>query len=183
MDLDDTGIYDAQYLAGLIADETKMSRKDLCAARERELRNAVRIRRRVGDWARKALTEWRWLESGLIPRKRPPLKLDGRTLSSVVAITDDSKLNLAEIKQLLARVEKTIHQQPNDVRSAMNGFVIAVGSYVVPLTDLAIQTGRKNGPVSVDVGNTACKIPFSPDYIQKVQKRGTIGKKCKTARC
>src|SRR4051794_37302532 len=29
LDLYDTGIYDAQYLAGLIADETKMSRKDL----------------------------------------------------------------------------------------------------------------------------------------------------------
>src|SRR5918999_1642854 len=29
LDLYDTGIYDAQYLAGLVADETKMTRKDL----------------------------------------------------------------------------------------------------------------------------------------------------------
>src|SRR4051812_39691213 len=30
LDLYDTGVYDAMYLAGLIADETKMTRKDLC---------------------------------------------------------------------------------------------------------------------------------------------------------
>src|SRR5215211_4766131 len=29
LDLYDTGVYDAQYLAGLIADETKMTKKDL----------------------------------------------------------------------------------------------------------------------------------------------------------
>jgi hypothetical protein len=40
-----------------------------------------------------------------------------------------------------------------------------------------------SGLVEVDMGNTACKVPFAPDYIQKVKDRGTIGKKRKSARC
>ena len=65
----------------------------------------------------------------------------------------------------------------------MNSFVIAVGAYVESLTELAMKTAEKVGVVSVDMGNTACKVPFAPDYIKKVQKRGTIGKKRRSARC
>jgi hypothetical protein len=65
----------------------------------------------------------------------------------------------------------------------MNGFVIAVGSYVRALTDLAVQVGEKVGEVTVDMGGTACKVPYAPDYIDKVRKRGTIGKKRKSAKC
>ena len=65
----------------------------------------------------------------------------------------------------------------------MNGFVIAVGCYVEELTALALQTAGKIGRVSVDMGNTACEVPYAPEYIQKIQKRGTIGKKRKTAKC
>ena len=57
----------------------------------------------------------------------------------------------------------------------MNGFVIAVGSYVRSLTDLALQTAQKIGEVSVDVGDTSCKVPYAPDYIEKVQKKGAVG--------
>ena len=51
------------------------------------------------------------------------------------------------------------------------------------LTDLALQTAAKIGIVEVDMGGTACKVPYAPEYIQKVQKRGAIGKKRKTAKC
>ena len=105
------------------------------------------------------------------------------TLSSLVAVTNDAGLDVAELKRLLKRVEQTIHQQGNRTRYTMNSFVIAVGIYVAELTELAIATGKKIGKVSVDMGNTECKVPASPEYIEKAQKRGTIGKKRKTARC
>jgi hypothetical protein len=95
----------------------------------------------------------------------------------------DSELDLAELKRLLQRVQKSIHQAPDEARSQMNSFVIAVGSYVKPLTDTAIEIGEKIGPVTVDMGDTACQVPFAPDSIRKVQKRGAIGKKRKTAKC
>jgi len=100
-----------------------------------------------------------------------------------VYIKADADLDLAELKQLLQRVQKTIHQAPNEVRSQMNAFVIAVGTYVQPLSVPALQAGEKIGPVTVDVGNTACQVPFAPDYIRKAEKRGAVGKKRKTAKC
>lgn len=105
------------------------------------------------------------------------------TLSSLVSIKDDAELDLAELKRLLQRVQRTIHQAPDAVRSQMNGFVIAVGSYVQALTKFATQIGEKIGPVKVDMGNTDCQVRFAPDYIRSVEKRGAIGKKRKTAKC
>jgi len=52
---------------------------------------------------------------------------------------------------------------------------------VPALTDLAVEVGEKIGRVEVDMGNTACEVPFAPDYIRKVQRRGSIGKKRKSA--
>ncbi len=94
-----------------------------------------------------------------------------------------SETTLSELKRLLQRVPKTIHQQPDFVRYAMNGFVIALGTYVPPLTDLAVCAAEKIGPVSVDMGNTTCQVPNAVEYILKVRQRGTIGKKRRTAKC
>jgi hypothetical protein len=41
----------------------------------------------------------------------------------------------------------------------------------------------KIGTVEVDMGDTACKVPSAREYIQKVQQRGTLGKKRKTVKC
>ena len=51
------------------------------------------------------------------------------------------------------------------------------------LTQAAILVGKEIGKVTVDMGDTACKVPFSPDYIQKVVTRGTVGKKRATVKC
>jgi hypothetical protein len=51
------------------------------------------------------------------------------------------------------------------------------------MTDAAIRVGEKIGPVTVDMGKTACEVPFAPAYIRKVQKRGAVGKKRKSAKC
>ena len=78
---------------------------------------------------------------------------------------------------------RTIHKSPDAARYDVNGVVIAVGCYVRSLTDLAIETAEKIGPVTTDMGDNACQIPLALDHIRKVQKRGTIGKKRKTAEC
>src|ERR1035441_623678 len=92
-------------------------------------------------------------------------------------------LDLAQLKQLMQRVEKTIHSAHNNARRQMNSFVIEVGTYVRPLTELAILTAERIGPVNVDVGNTSCQVLFAPDCIRKAEKRGAIGKKRKTVKC
>ena len=65
----------------------------------------------------------------------------------------------------------------------MNGFVIAVGSYVKELTETALDVGNQVGRIKVEMGGTACKVPFAPECIEKVRLRGSIGKKRKTAKC
>ena len=95
----------------------------------------------------------------------------------------DSDLDLPTLKRLLKRVEKTILKAPEQTRYEMNAFLIALGASVKSLTDQAIQAGEKIGPVTADLGNNQCQIPYAPDYIRKVQKRGSIGKKRKTAKC
>ena len=38
------------------------------------------------------------------------------------------------------------------------------------------------GEVTVDMGDTACKVPLASDYIAKIEAAGRVGKKRKTAR-
>ena len=182
LDLYDTGNYDAMYLAGLIADDARMTKKDF----RRWIANATHrpLASSTVPWVAAGSPHgWElgmvWIDS----KNALAAEAGWATLQSLVSIKNDSELDLPELKRLLERVRKTIHQAPNDVRFQMNMFVIAVGCYVQPLTDIALQVAEKIGPVTVDLGNTSCQVPFAPDYIRKVQKRGTIGKKRKTAKC
>ena len=182
LDLYDTGIYDAQYLAGLIADDPKMSKTDLY--RWVENASCSVVSECTVPWVAAESNHGRELALEWIESEKESVAAAGwATLSGLVAIKDDSELDLAGLKDLLHRVQATIHQQPNRVRYNMNGFVIAVGSYVQGLTDLALRTGAQIGTVTVEMGTTACKVPYARDYIEKVQQRGAIGKKRKTTKC
>jgi len=182
LDLYDTGIYDARYLAGLIVDDRQMTRDDLC--------------RWLAEANCGALQEytvpWVAVESGLgldLAREWIESPDEGvasagwATLSGWVALRPDSDLDLEEIRGWLRRIRETLPAQPNRVRYGMNSFVIAVGCYVAPLTETALETAAALGVVKVDMGKTACKVPPAADYIRKVQARGTLGKKRKTVKC
>jgi 3-methyladenine DNA glycosylase AlkD len=182
LDLYDTGIFDAMYLAGLIADDQKMTKKDLQHWVENV--NGSMTCEYTVPWVAAESLHGREVALKWIDSKKECIAAAGwATLSSLVGIKDDADLDLSQLKQLLERVQKTIHDQPNRVRYTMNGFVISVGSYVKSLTPLALQTAAKIGTVNVNVGDTACKVPDAAEYIKKVQKRGSIGKKRKTAKC
>jgi hypothetical protein len=105
------------------------------------------------------------------------------TYASLVAITPDEELDLAEVEKLLDRVKKTIHQSQNQVKYWMNNFVISVGGSVAPLTAKAKVVAKAVGTVEVDMGDTSCKVPDAVAYIAKVEKAGRVGKKRAMARC
>jgi 3-methyladenine DNA glycosylase AlkD len=180
----DTGNYDAMYLAGLIADDAKMTKKDL--QRWITLANTTHapLAGSTVPWVAAGSPHgWELALEWIDEKKSRTAAAGWATLGSLVSIKEDAELDLPKLKQLLERVRKGIHQAPDDVRYQMNFFVIAVGSYVKSLTDTAIQTAERIGPVEVDMGNTSCEVPFAPDYIRKVQGRGAIGKKRKSAKC
>lgn len=182
LELYNSGISDAMYLAGLIADEKQITREQL------------------QDWVEKAtwymLGEYTvawvaaesphgyelgktWIESD-----EETIACAGwSTLSSWLSITPAEQIDTEEVKNWIDRIVRDIHNAPNRVRYVMNGFVIAAGSFVPELTEYAVAAGEKIGKVHVDMGGTACKVPSIPDYIQKVKDKGNIGKKKKMARC
>ena len=181
-DLFETGISDAQYLAGLLADETKMTKKDLAGWVKKA--NWHMIGECSVAWVA-AESKHGW-ELGLewIDSKKDSIAAAGwSTLTSVVSLLPDASLDMKQLAKLLLRVEKEIHKAGNRTRSSMNGFIIGVGSFVAPMTEQAKAAAKKIGAVMVDVGDTACKVPDAIMYIDKVKKAGKLGKKKKEARC
>lgn len=180
LELYKTGNTDAMYLAGLMADEKKISEEEL------------------DDWADKAY--WHYLSEYAVPwvaaetefgfkigqkwikSKEERIASAGwATLAYFAGV--NSEVDIERYSQLLDTVEKEIHDAQNRVRYAMNGFVIAVGTYIKELTDKSLIIADKVGTVKVEMGGTACQVPLAKDYIQKTVEKGTVGKKRKTARC
>ncbi len=182
LDLYDTGNYDAMYLAGLIADDAKMTKADL-----RRWVKAAYCRGLCGatvPWVAAGSPHGWELAVEWIDAKAPLTAVVGwATLASLVSIKPDEGLDLAALKRLLQRVQKSMHQAPDVVRYQMNGFIIALGCHVQPLTAIAKETAERIGPVMADLGDNSCQVPFAPDYIRKAEQRGTIGKKRKSAKC
>lgn len=177
-----TGNSDAMYLAGLIADETRMSKQDL------------------QDWVKDAywymLSEvavadvaaetpyWNELAKEWMDSDEEMITCAGwGTYSAAISTRPNEELDFEEINGLLDGVERSIHSAPNRVRYDMNNFVICVGSYIPELSEKAKIVAESIGKVTVDMGGTACKVPFAPEYIAKVIDRGNLGKKRANARC
>ncbi len=178
----DSGISDAMYLAALVSEPQKMTKAQL----ERWAKAAFWQMLSESSVAWTAAESRFAVELGLkwIDDKQQSVATSGWcTLSSYVAITPDDEIDLPLFTKLLDRVKATINVAPNRVKNSMNGFVIAVGTYVIPLVAHAKTTAKAIGKVEVDVGDTACKIPVAADYIAKIEKAGALGKKRATAMC
>ncbi len=178
----DTGNSDAMYLAGLIADEKKITKNDL--QRWVQGANWYYLSEYTVPWiASESPHGW---ELGLqwIASDEESIVASGwSTLGNYVSITEDAEIDQDKIKDLLDYVGDNIHDAKNRVRYAMNQFVISCGCYLAELKKHAEATAKKIGKVSVNVGDTACKVPLASEYISKVGKMGRTGKKRKMARC
>jgi 3-methyladenine DNA glycosylase AlkD len=183
LDLYDTGIYDAMYFAGLIADDAKMTKKDLNRWAEKSIGGGSLAGCTV-PWVAVGGPHGYELALKWIESKKQHVAVAGwSTLACLASCRDDAELDVPALKKLLERVAKSIHQAPNDVRYAMNTFVIALGTYVRPLAEPALKTAGKIGRVTVDMGDTACRVPYAPDYIRKSRKGAPVAAKRKTVKC
>ncbi len=173
---------DAMYLAGLIADETKITKKDL------------------QNWVDKAywysLSEYvvpwiaadsghgfdlglKWIES----ESENIASAGWASLSNTIALEGGKTTHKEQYSNLLDRVKDQIHKDKNRVNYTMNAFVIAVGSYHPELNEKAYEIAKEIGKVTVNMGDTACKVPLASEYIEKVVGMGRLGKTKKMARC
>lgn len=177
-----SGIYDAMYLAGLSVNPKLLSKEMLQAWVEQANCYALAEYTVAGaaaesEHALELAREWMQSPEEMIA------VCGWSTYTNYLSITPDESLNLQEIRELLQQAKTKIHEERNRVRYAMNGFVIAVGSYVPALTEEAKQAAEQIGKVHVNVGNTACKVPLATDYIKKVEAMNRVGVKRKTCIC
>lgn len=182
LELYDTGNSDAMYLAGLVANGALMTKKQLESWARRA--SWSMISEYTVPWVASESPFAAELAQKWIDAKQPSVVSSGwMTWSAIVATRPDEELDLKVLQKLLDRVTLEIHDSNNRVRSAMNGFVISVGGYVLPLQKKAREAAKKIGKVEVDVGDTACKVPLALEYIDKMIARGNSGKKRKTVKC
>ena len=177
----DSGNFDAMYLAGLVADGSLMTKKQLesWVKQARWWISEYTVPWVAAESAHGCVLAMKWMRS----RNETIATSGWCTYSSIVATRPDDELDLVQIKELLAHVVAQIDSSPNRVRYTMNGFVIAVGTYVQPLLKQAKAAAKKIGVVSVDVGDTACKVPLASEYIAKVESKGRVGRKRTIAKC
>jgi 3-methyladenine DNA glycosylase AlkD len=181
-DLYATGNADAMYLAGLIADDPQMTIADL----QTWVRQAVsqNISEYTVPWVAAGSPHGYELALQWIDSPDEHIAAAGwATLGNIVALRPDTALDMPALKALLARVITTIAAVDDRVRMTMNGFIIALGSYVTALSDDAIAAAKKIGTVIVDMHGRACKVPDAVAYIEKAKGKGTLGKKKKMVKC
>ena len=177
-----TGISDAKYLAGLIADDARMSRADL----EEWVQGA--------DWSLHTESTVPWVASGspagmeaalawIDSDKWNIVSAGWRTLASIAVVKKDAELDVDLFRHLIRRVEETLYQAPEQSRSSMVSFIAGAGVGISELTEEALAAGERIGTVSVDRGKTACKLPDAARAIKAAASKGVIGKKRKTAKC
>ena len=182
LELYDTGNGDAQYLAGMIADGSAMTKPELnhwakTAAWSLISGNTVAwVTSEHPDGLTLAL---KWINA----KKESVVRSGWATLCAIVSITPDVDLPLDTIGQLLDRVVREMPVATDDIRYTMNNFIICVGTYVAPLGDPAIKAARTLGKVEIDMGPTACKVPDAEPYIIKSRRGKPIAPKRKTFRC
>lgn len=177
-----TGNSDAMYLAGLIADGSRMTRRDLdrwASTAPWHMIAGCTVPWVAAEHPRAYDIASHWIDS---PRELVATA-GWATLAALVSTRPDSELPIAGLEALLHRCEQQIHAAPNRVRYAMNSFVICCGTYAAPLATPAMDTATRIGKVNVDFGDTDCRVPDAPTYIVKSRRGKPIAPKRPTARC
>ncbi|MEX0856193.1 MAG: DNA alkylation repair protein, partial [Gemmatimonadota bacterium] len=153
LDLFATGIHDAMYLAGLLADDAQMTKKDL----DRWVREAgcPALLEYTVAWVAAGSPLGREIALEWIESPNEGIASAGwSTLAGLLALTPGDALDERELRARLEHIRKTIHDQPNRVRYTMNGFLISAGIYVPSVSTYAKEIARAIGPVTLDMGGT-----------------------------
>ena len=166
------------YLAGLIADESKMIMQNLPAWVKQAA--SVNIIEYTVPWIAAESRFSYELALKWIDAKQATVAAAGWfTLASLVAINPDDALDIPALKKLMSRVQNEIHKAEERVRHNMNGFVIAAGCYVTALTAYAISIADKT---KTRTDGQPYKIADATDYIIKSTGYGKLRKKEKNGK-
>ncbi len=178
-----TGMMEAMYLAGMLVNGAKMTREKL-----QEWAEGAGELQMISEYTVPWVTvehpdAWKLAKVWTASQPENMIASGWTTYSGLVAILPDEDLDMAEIRRLLAQVQRGIGKAQGRAKYTMNGFLLSVGCHVTPLSNEAKEVAREIGTVEVDMGDTACKVPEAVAYIEKVEGMGRLGRKRKTLRC
>lgn len=177
----ETGNSDAMYLAGLIADENKMTQADLTHWADGAY--WYMLSEYTVPWVCAESAHGYSLGKAWIQHPQERFAAAGWvTLGCLLALGKSADFEKDELNRLLDHIAKNLHSSQNRVRYCMNTFLIMVGTYVPELRNKAVGIAQGIGEVKVDLGSTACKVPEAASYIQAAAQRWN-GKYKKTVRC
>lgn len=182
LELFDTGNSDAMYLAALINSDELITKETLNIWVNQA--NWYMISEYAVPWAAASSKFGMELAIEWIQSDDSKIRTSGyTTLSSLLSVFPVQELDADFIIKKLKQAPTTIQQDENREKYCINGFVIACGCFSEELHPLAQDIAQKIGKVSVDMGDTSCKVPLATEYINKTLKMGRIGKRKKQARC
>lgn len=177
-----TGNYDAMYLAGMIANVKEMTPSDF----HRWMEGAyfymisdfiVAVTLAETDFAQEVADQF--IESG----EELKMSAGWSTYDWLIGSRNDTEFEKDKIISLVEKVKAEIANSPMRTQYAMNRFLIAVGVSYLPLHDIALQTAKEIGQITVINGKEQEQLANAYDSIIKQVEKGRIGFKRKNVRC
>ncbi|AMM94712.1 DNA alkylation repair protein [Peribacillus simplex] len=177
-----TGNYDAMYFAGIIADPKAMTESDydrwMDAAYFYMLSDfVVAVTLSESDIAQEVADKW--IASGEELRMSAGWSCYCWLLGNRL----DVEFSESKISNMLDIVKNTIHDSPEQTKSAMNNFLYTVAISYVPLHEKAVETAKAIGIVEVKRDKKKSSILNAYESIQKAVDKGRLGFKRKHVRC
>ena len=182
LDLYRTTNSDAMYLAGLIASGSLMT-SDALQSWAEESRWHLHAGTTVPCVASEHPDGFALAEAWTLAPAELTAIAGWSTLAALVTTRPDDHLPLAVFRSLIARTSLELHDAPDRVRSAMNSFLIACGTYSDSLLPDALAAAASLGKIIVNMGATACKIPDAATTIARSRRGSLASLKRKSIRC
>lgn len=177
-----TGNADAQYLAGLAADAQQMTKEQLihwAKTASWQMVAEYAVAWNVGESPHCIELCKEWVHSDDDQLKQ----IGWASLGAHLLYAKRPDIDEELFSKMLDHVSENIHGESDRVKYTMNGFVIALGGAEPELYQRCLEKAKSIGKVEVFMGETACKVPFAPDYLEKMNAMGKIGNRKRTVKC
>lgn len=163
LELWNSGIYDAQVLAYLVADPQQADSDTLdkwaYSSTNYGISDALVVYVAKSPLAKVKAEAWIQSDNEWVSQA-------GWNILGRIA-RDDTSLPDSYFEAYLATIERDIHSAKNYTRYAMNNALIAIGVRNPALQAEAVAVAERIGKVEVDHGQTSCKTPDAITYIHK----------------
>ncbi len=159
----ETGHYDAQILASMIADPAQTT-EALIDNWAQTLNSYI-----LADYLADVIVKTPFAAGKAQQGMTSEHEWVGRIGWHVVAkLAADKTRPDHEFEPLLPVIERDIHTQPNRTRQAMLNALIAIGGRGGAVMEQAISAAERIGLVDIDHGQTDCKTPDAIPYMRRI---------------